>query len=255
MKRIQEIRKLFLSRKNVTNVELCEHFGVSIETIRRDLNILEEEGFIRKVYGGACLVENSQTPIPIDEWSVRMEKLPIAKHSMALEVARLIPDGSTIFLDSGTTIYFVANCLKEKRDLTIFTNSIRIIETLSQNKTFQIYMIGGIIQPDVLASTGVFANEFLGNFFHLDYAVLSCDGLIPDKGTTEHSIELSIIKKNVISKSGKIVIVADHSKIGITASSLCCHIGNIDTAIVDADTTDDHIATMVSHGVEVIRAS
>lgn len=254
MKRIQEEKKFFLSKKHVTNIELCEHFGVSIETIRRDLNALEEEGFIRKVYGGACIVENSQVPLPIDEWAVRMNKYPASKQSMAKEAARLIPDGSTVFLDSGTTLYHVASFLNGKKGITVLTNSIRMVEKLGMNKDFHVYVIGGIIKTDILASSGVFATEFLANFYHIDYAVISCDGFIPDKGTTEHSIELSMLKKYVLEKTERVIVVADHSKIGIPGSSLCCPIEKISIAVVDSETPQVHIDTMKLHGVEVVVA-
>lgn len=254
MKRIQEERKFFLTRKHVTNVELCEYFGVSIETVRRDLNLLEKEGYIRKVYGGACIVENSQTPIPIDRWAVRMKKYSASKHAMAKEVARYITDGSTIFLDSGTTVYHVASYLADKKDITILTNSIRVAEVLGMNKNFQVYFIGGIIKTDILASSGVFATEFLSHFYHIDCAVISCDGFIPDKGTTEHSIELSVLKKVIIEKTEQIIVVADNSKIGIAGSCLCCPINKIKIAVVDSETDEDHINTMRMFGLEVVVA-
>jgi DeoR/GlpR family transcriptional regulator of sugar metabolism len=255
MKRIQEEKKFFLSRKQATNIELCEIFGVSIETVRRDLNLLEEEGVIRKIYGGACIVENSQVPIPIDEWAVRMDKYPASKQSMAKEIARYIPDGSTVFLDSGTTVYHVACCLSGKKNVTVLTNSIRIVEKLGMNKDFQVYVIGGIIKTDILASSGVFATEFLANFYHIDYAVISCDGLIPDKGTTEHSLELSMLKKIVLEKTEKIIVMADHSKIGIAGSCLCCPIDRISIAVVDSETPETHINTMRMQGLEVVVAA
>jgi len=254
MKRIHEEKKLFLSKKQITNIELCEHFGVSIETIRRDLNQLEKEGFIRKIYGGACIVEDSQVPIPIDEWSVRMDKHTASKISMAKEVSHLIPDGCTVFLDSGTTIYHVAKYLAGKKNVTILTNSIRIVGHLGMNKDFQVYVIGGIIKTDILASSGVFATEFLENFYRIDYAIISCDGLIPDKGTTEYSLELSALKKNILAKTEKIIVVADHSKIGIAGSSLCCPVEKINTVVVDSKTPDIDIDTMRMKGPEVIIA-
>ncbi len=253
-KRIQEEKKLFLSKKHLTNIELCEHFGVSIETIRRDLNLLEEEGFIRKVYGGASIVENSQQPIPIDEWSVRMKKFPEAKRSMALEIVKLIPDGSTVFLDSGTTVYHVAEYLEGKKNITVLTNSIRIVEKLGMNKDIQVYVVGGIIKNEILASSGVFATEFLTNFFHIDYAVIACDGMIPDKGTTEHSFELAMLKKLVVKKTETTIVVADHSKMGLPGSCLCCAVEEINIVVVDCQTDKKHINTMSDHGIEVIVA-
>jgi DeoR/GlpR family transcriptional regulator of sugar metabolism len=123
------------------------------------------------------------------------------------------------------------------------------------NKDFQVYVIGGIIKTDVLASSGVFATEFLANFYHIDYAIISCDGFIPDKGTTEYSIELSMLKKVVLEKTGKINVIADHSKMGIAGSSLCCPIHKISIVVVDSETAEAHINTMRMHGLEVVIAA
>ena len=105
MQRIQEMKKLFISKQNITNKELCDTFGISIETVRRDLNYLESEGFIRKVYGGASLAESSQAVIPVDEWEIRMNTNSASKLKIAERAVELIPEGSTIFLDSGTSVY------------------------------------------------------------------------------------------------------------------------------------------------------
>ena len=83
--RIQEMKRLFLSRKQVLNTELCDTFGVSIETVRRDLNLLEKEGFIQKVYGGARLVENPNIPATIEAWDTRLKKNEVFKRALPNE--------------------------------------------------------------------------------------------------------------------------------------------------------------------------
>ena len=120
------MKKLFLSKKQLLNKELCDTFGVSIETVRRDLNILEQEGFIQKVYGGARLVENTSIPATIEDWDTRLKKNELFKKSIAERVATLIPDGCTVFLDTGTSVFEVLPLLQEKKNLTVLTNSLRI---------------------------------------------------------------------------------------------------------------------------------
>lgn len=254
MKRLQEIKKLFISKKSVTNKELCDTFGISIETVRRDLGYLASEGFIRKVYGGATLAEFSQAAIAVDEWAVRMNTNQALKQKMAEKTADLIPDGKTIYLDSGTSVYEVASLLSARSNITILTNSIRIAEILGMNPKILVYFIGGVIKTDALASTGIFATEFLANFYHLDYAVISCDGFIPELGTTEQSPELAILKKQIIAKTSNVIVVVDHSKIGIPGSCMCCPLDKIDTVVTDDGTTPGAIAAIKKNNINVIVA-
>lgn len=254
MQRIQEIKQLFVSKKNVTNKELCDTFNISIETVRRDLNLLESQGFIRKVYGGATLAEFSQAPVAVDEWSIRINTNIESKHLIAEYTVDMIPDGSTIFLDSGTSIYEVATLLKGRSNITVLTNSIRIAEVLGMNPDILVYFIGGVIKTDLLASTGIFANEFLANFYHLDYVLFSCDGFIPEIGTTEQSLELAILKKQIITKASNIIIVADHSKFGVSGSCISCPLEKINTVVTDNSTPSTAIETLRKNGINVIVA-
>ena len=254
MQRIQEMKKLFISKQNITNKELCDTFGISIETVRRDLSYLESEGFIRKVYGGASLAEFSQAAIPVDEWEIRMNTNSASKLRIAERAVDLIPDGSTIFLDSGTTVYEVSTFLASRTNITVLTNSIRIAEVLGMNPKIMVYFIGGVIKSDTLASVGVFATEFLSNFYHLDYAVISCDGFIPNLGTTEQSLELAILKKQIIAKTGKIILIADHSKIGVPGNCMCCPIDKVDTIVTDEATSEDALETLRKTNISVVVA-
>lgn len=255
MQRIQEMKKLFINKKNVTNKELCETFGVSIETVRRDLDALQSEGFIRKVYGGASLAELSDTAIAIDEWSVRINTNAESKFLMAQKVVELIPDGSTIFLDSGTSVYEVSTMMAQKKSLTVLTNSIRVTEVLGMNPAIMVYFIGGVIQPDLLASSGIFASEFLSNFYHIDYAVISCDGFIPTVGSTEQSLSISLLKKQILEKTEKTILVVDHSKFGVSGSCFCCPISKITTIVTDSQTDQEEIAELQKKAINVVVAS
>ncbi|MBQ7509113.1 MAG: DeoR/GlpR transcriptional regulator [Spirochaetales bacterium] len=254
MQRIQEMKKLFISKQSITNKELCDTFGISIETVRRDLSYLESEGFIRKVYGGAALAEVSQAAIAVDEWDIRMKTNSMSKLRIAEKAVELIPDGSTIFLDSGTSVYEVSTFLASRTNITVLTNSIRIAEVLGMNPKIMVYFIGGVIKADTLASVGIFASEFLSNFYHIDYAVISCDGFVPNLGTTEQSLELSILKKQLISKTGKIILAVDHSKIGAPGNCLCCPIDKIDTVVTDEGTPAEVIESLKKSNINVVVA-
>ncbi len=236
------------------NTELCAIFNVSIETVRRDLNLLEKEGFIRKIYGGARLAESSHLPVSIEKWDIRTGKNDLAKKCIAAETAKLIHDGNTVFLDSGTSIFEVAACLRGRKNLTVLTNSVRIAQELGMCSDILVYFIGGIIKTDILASSGFFATEFLSYFYHIDCAVISCDGFIPDKGSMELSLELSVLKKNILEKADTVIIPVDHSKIGVSGNCLACDVARINTVVTDSLTPPQAIETLRAQGVHVIVA-
>ena len=252
--RLQDIKRLLLKQKKVTNAELCETFRISIETARRDLNILEKEGFLRKVYGGARLVEPRDLPVSVESWDARIDKNELDKRNIASTAASIIPDGSTVFLDSGTSIFEAVPFLKKKSNLTILTNSLRVASELGMCDHITVYCVGGLIKTDTLTSTGFFASEVLSYFYHIDYALISCDGFIPEKGTTEYSIELSMLKKNVLDKANRIIAVVDHTKFGISGSCLCCPIERIDTVITDEFTPQPALNILRERNAQVMIA-
>ena len=253
--RIQEMKKLFLNKKQLLNKELCDIFGVSIETVRRDLNILEQEGFIQKVYGGARLLENPSIPATIEAWDTRLKKNELFKKSIAERVATLIPDGCTVFLDTGTSVFEVLPLLQEKKNLTVLTNSLRIATELGLCDSFSVYNIGGLVKRETLTSIGLFAKEFLASFYRIDFAILSCDGFLPDRGTTEYSSEIAEFKQLVIDKTAHIIAVADHSKFGITGSCVCCPIEKIGTLVTDSLVSAAVVSKLTERGVQVVQTS
>ena len=253
--RIQEMKQLFLSRKQVLNTELCDTFGVSIETVRRDLNLLEKEGFIRKVYGGARLVENPGLPATIETWDTRLKKNEPFKKSIAEKAATLIPDGCTVFLDTGTSVFEILPLLSRKKNLTILTNSLRVATEMGLCESFSVYSIGGLVKRETLTSMGFFAKEFLSSFYHIDYAILSCDGFLPDYGTTEYSAEIAQFKQLVMDKTAHIIAAADHTKFGIAGSCDCCPIEKIGTLVTDTLVSASALHKLQERGVQVLQAS
>ena len=253
--RIAEMKKLFLSKKQLLNKDLCDTFGVSIETVRRDLNILEQENFIQKVYGGARLVENPSIPDNIEAWDTRFKNNELFKKSIAERVAELIPDGCTVFLDTGTSVFEVLPLLHEKKNLTVLTNSLRVATELALCDSFSVYNIGGLVKRETLTSVGLFAKEFLASFYRIDFAVLSCDGFVPERGTTEYSREIAEFKQLIFDKTAHIIAVADHTKFGIAGSCFCCPTEKIGTLVTDSLAGEPAVSYLTERGVRVVQTS
>lgn len=252
--RIWQIKKMLLENKKVSNAELCKVFDISIETVRRDLNVLEREGIIKKVYGGAILLDNNSTPNAMQDWNVRFVENAPAKAAMAKEVVRLLPDNCTIGMDSGTSVWEVARLLSQRKNLTILTNSLHTAVELGSNTTHLVYCIGGAIKNSELITTGLLAMDYLDYFSRINIAVVSADGFNVDEGLTDYSVEMGTLKKLMIEKASRVIAVVDHSKFNTEALYLTCATDGIDVLVTDSETPKELVTKLKSRGIEVIVA-
>ena len=248
-----QIRQLFLRKKTVSVKELCDTFNISVETARRDLNELEAEGLIRRIYGGAVLLDTADDPDSLPPWDFRFEKNLPEKHAIACEVLQWIPDHSSIFLDSGTSSFEIAKLLHQKSNLTILTNNLRIASEISTNTNHTLYFIGGLVKQDDLITTGFLSMDFLERFSHIDVAVLSADGLDTKVGLTEHNVEMGTIKSAVIKKANKVFVGVDHDKFSASAFYKVCSVSKLTAVITSEAAPQASIDALEAAGVQTVR--
>ena len=157
--RLNSIEQYVISRETVSIDELCEVFGVSKNTIRRDLNELEQRGHITKVYGGVtATVPSGAVPTPIRSGLNQIDKSLIGRLA-AEEVA----DGDTVFIDSGTTTLCLLRFLVAKKRITIITHSLGALSEASKYDNLNIISLGGIYSPTTDSFVGLSAIEALSN--------------------------------------------------------------------------------------------
>lgn len=210
IERKNAILETLQKEQRVLVAELSQEYGVTEETIRRDLDKLEKEGFVKKTYGGAVLNENSNIEMPLRtrEKTNRKEKQTIAKL-----VASMIEEGDSIILDSSSTSLMVAQELKERKNLTVITNSLEVLIEFSKSKGVRVISTGGILKGSSLSLMGKNAEKTLENFY-VDKAIVSCEGLDLKKGVTDSEETDADIKKSMISRSKKLILAADSTKFG-----------------------------------------
>ena len=151
--RLQSIKRKLVHEKKVVTAELSEQFGVSIETIRRDLDLLESEGLIRKIYGGAEIRKEDPANTEMDEWNKRCQVCVAEKRAIAQKAIRLIPDACSVVLDSGTTTYHVGCLLGMRKDISVLTNSLHCAMAVSCRTDHPIYLLGGQVKKGELITT------------------------------------------------------------------------------------------------------
>ena len=248
-----QIKQLFLQKKRVSIKELCDTFGISVETARRDLNALEEEGIIRRIYGGAVLLDSSEDLDVMPPWDDRFSQNLKQKRAIARELLQWIPDSSIIALDSGTSTYEIAKLLREKKNLTVLTNDLRIATELSSNTNHTIYCIGGTIKKDDIITTGFLATDFLEYFSHIDLTILSADGFDVTVGLSDHNVEMGTLKAAMIKKSNKVLAGIDSSKFSTNAFYKVCGIDKLTVVVTDDRVPQESIDILEEAGVQTIR--
>lgn len=185
--------------KKVIVSELSRQFRVSEETIRRDLEKLAEDGHVIKSYGGAVINEIGSIDLP---FNVRWKSNSIGKQKIADLISQEIQDGEHIFLDASTTAVFIAKNIKNKKKLTVITNSIENLLELSDISEWDIISTGGMLKGDSMSFLGVKAAESIEQY-NADKVFFSCKGLEYPKGITEGNDETGCIKQSMIKSANE----------------------------------------------------
>lgn len=227
LEKLQDERKVVVS-------ELSEQFGVSEETIRRDLDKLEKEGLATKTYGGAVLVENNNTDMP---FSVRKKTNMQGKRIIANLIQDLISDGDHIIVDPSTTAVAIVNALKSKKNLTIVTNSIEVLVELTDMQGWDIISTGGTMRENYLALVGPKALETI-NSFNTDKAIMSCKGIDMEKGITDANEMFSQVKKAMLHSAKQKILAVDSTKFEKVAFSQICEVCDLDMVVTDVRPSD-----------------
>ena len=223
-----QIKDLILEKKSVTVVELSKKFSVTEETIRKDLQQLENEGFLTRTYGGAFIQDGVLNDIDL---TLRETAYVESKDAIADACAGLIRHGDSIFLDASTTATFLAKRIKNMR-LTVVTNSLMVIDQLKDSETIHLVGIGGIYSAKTKAFNGRTASEGLKKYF-LDKSFISCRSLSMTHGITDSNEEIALIRQTVLKNSNSVYLIADKSKFDKTSFLHICDYDSIHGIISD----------------------
>jgi len=239
-----EERQLYiaeLARKEgrVDAAALAERLKVSTETIRRDLTILERRGLVRRTHGGAIPVQRlGFDPALGMRTSVMVEE----KERIGKAAVDYLPAEGSILLDAGTTTAALAEHIPGDRRLTVLTNSPPIALSLVNRPDVSLFMLGGALRPRSLSIVGPWANRSLADVC-VDVAFLGTNGLSVERGLTTTDQTEAMTKQAMISAARQVVVLCDHSKIGVDDFFHVAPLADVDVVItddgLDADLADD----------------
>jgi len=249
LERRSQITELINRQKTVTNAELMERFGISIETVRRDLDDLERQGILRKVYGGA-VVNVSLNSEP--EYASRLRTNYEEKNAIAREAAKLICPGDTVFLGVGTTVQAMVPYMKNIGQLTVFTNALRTAVELMEIPDCTVILPGGQLRAKELTLSGFPAEDNFLNF-NVDKAFIGIGGVTQEGITDFHTGEARLHRQLVLN-ARQSVALADSTKLGIRAMNNVCTLEQIDLVVTDGNADQRTVKALKKAGAKIIVA-
>jgi DeoR family fructose operon transcriptional repressor len=245
-----EILALIRLEKRVSVTSLADRFAVVGETIRRDLADLEHRGLIRRVHGGAILVERVVVEPPIEARHdlMRPEKDRIARAALAE-----LPGEGSAFIEAGSTTSFLAGILPADCSLTIVTNGGYIATALARHPSLTVLAVGGRVRPRSLACVDDWALETLSRL-RVTVAFLGTNGISLENGLTTPDPAEAAVKRAMLSIAQHTVLLADHSKIGAASLLRYGEANQIHTLITDSGLADADTRALEDAGLRVVRA-
>lgn len=212
---------------------LSREFNVSEMTIRRDLEKLEKDGEVIRVFGGAQLRTKKVYEGTIEErLSTHLEE----KKKIAHAAIEMIQEGDVIAFDASTSALEVSKLLKGFSTLTVVTNNISIAIELANNKGIAVILLGGYVRGKSLSTIGGSLNHYLQSI-NIDKCFISSKALNFSEGLTDSTIDEGEAKQAMIQKSGQVIVLADQSKLDTVAFFQVCTADTIDTLITNASDT------------------
>jgi DeoR/GlpR family transcriptional regulator of sugar metabolism len=252
--RLHLIMEKIYKEKKIVVAELAREYNRSLPSIRLDLAELESRGLINRTHGGAILAEtvNNNYVMNKSYIYVRDETKKEEKQRIAKAVVDLIHDGDSIMIDGGSSTYYVAKCLGEKRGLTIITASYHMMPPLLDIPDAKIYLTGGLFYRDFEDLIGDITVDSLRRF-KPDFCILGIDGISLKHGLTATTPALANIKKQMISVGKKSIVVSDSSKFG----KVCLmHVANIDDVyaiVTDVNAPEEIVESLEHSTIKLIR--
>ncbi|PWC19672.1 DeoR/GlpR family DNA-binding transcription regulator [Brenneria corticis] len=246
--RLQTIRQMVTNDKKVTVTNLSSIFQVTEETIRRDLEKLEVEGFITRTYGGAIL--NSANLAENVHFYKRAKSFIEEKQIIALNALPFIKNKTTMAADSSTTAMELLKLLKDRSDLTLLTNSAEAFHELAQSE-IKVVSTGGELNKNMLSLQGRITKEIISKY-HVDIMVMSCKGLDMQSGALDSNEAEAEIKKTMVRQATEVALLIDHSKFDRKAFVQLVDFSHINYIITDKKPSAEWVDFCSKNNIQLV---
>ncbi|WP_172255732.1 DeoR/GlpR family DNA-binding transcription regulator [Saccharibacillus deserti] len=243
--RINQIKEYVFEHESVSLEELVEHFGVSMNTIRRDVKDLVDSGVLRKVYGGVSV--NHSTLIVFDE---RKDRNLTKKQEIGRLAAQFVEDGDVVFIDSGTTTLEILPYISQKQ-LTVVTNNFDFIHQAKPYPGLTIFSTGGMFERKTDSFVGFQSIELLKKY-NINKAFVASTGISLTNGVTNSSPLETDLKSMVVQKSLNVFLMIDDSKFDKYALTTYCSLSDIDYLVTNSMPSDAYAQYAREHRIKIV---
>jgi DeoR/GlpR family transcriptional regulator of sugar metabolism len=239
----------FLSRQQRISVnEICEMFTVSEATARRDLEVLTDQNHLQRVHGGAISLRQAPPELPILQRETEQSE---EKRRIAIAATNLVEDGDTVFLGSGTTVLEVARILRDRKGLTIISNSLPVMNLLSGLQEITLIALGGVLRDCELSFIGHITEQALAEI-RADKVIIGIHAIAIENGLTNDYLQETMTDRAILRSGKEVIVVADHTKINTVSIAYLAPVTSIHKLITDQQTPDDFISALIDKGVAVV---
>jgi len=241
IKKIHEVEKVRVT-------ELSEEFGTSEVTIRKDLEALEAEGHLKRVHGGAIGLNKLYVNMDLSE---RYMTNASAKRELAEKAAALIEDNDTIFMNAGTTLTYVLRAIKGKQNVSIVTNSVQNATEAALYSSFNVILLGGVLDSKYQFTYGADAEKQLENY-RAEKCILSVDGISAEAGLTLYYSNEASLARKMIEFSSTAIVVADSTKIGRGVFARITDASRTDVLVTNNSNRNKELSALEKLGVKIL---
>lgn len=245
-----EIVELAKSQGRVGVDALVAHFGVTAQTIRKDLNDICENGLLKRVHGGAIFPSGVQNM----QYEARRQIAADEKDAIGAAAARLIPNNASLFINIGTTTEAVSQALLEHTGLMVITNNINVANRMRVYPNFEVVIAGGIVRGSDGGVVGEAAVDFIKQF-KVDFAVIGTSAIDEDGALLDFDYREVKVAQAIIANARHVILVSDSTKFDRTAPVRIAHLSQVDSFITDRCPLESIRRICAESDVELIETS
>ena len=248
--RQKQILSLLTRQGRLSVNEIVERFFISEATARRDLESLASQGKVQRVHGWVIVIEQAPPELPILE---RESEQPDEKARIGRMVSSLIADRETVFLGSGTTVFEVAKNLRDRKNLTVITNSLPVLNALAGLREVTVISLGGMLRDSELSFIGHITEQALAEV-RVDKVVMGTRGISLEHGLTNDYLPETLTDRAILKIGREVIIAADHTKVNRVSAALLAPLNVMHTFVTDSKTDKKFLQALKKIGIDVIVA-
>ena len=244
LNRHKALLELLNRRGYATIEELAQHFSVTPQTMRKDINTLAESGKVQRFHGGVGMPLTTENIL----YEQRKKLFLPEKKKIAHLVAQHIPDGASVCINIGTTTEEVAHALLAHKNLRILTNNLNVAIIAARNPSFDIVITGGNVRHHDHGVTGANAEHFIREF-RVDFGIIGISGIDENGNMLDFDYREVSVARTIIACSRRVFLVSDNSKFGRPAMVRVAHVSDIEAVFSNAPLGDHWKNMLEEQGV------